>query len=129
MTTDCPICCAPYNKSTAKCITCPRHDCGQSACKSCVATYLLGSNSDPHCMHCRVGWDHNFLAKNLTMKFLKNDYAQHRERVLFEREQARIPDTQNDVIQYRQLQDLRKQNKNLHNEMTELRERLRNLEE
>ena len=55
MTTDCPICCSPYNKSTAKCITCPRHDCGQSACKACVSTYLLGSNSDPHCMHCRVG--------------------------------------------------------------------------
>ena len=71
MTTDCPICCSPYNKSTAKCITCPRHDCGQSACKACVSTYLLGSTSDPHCMHCRVGWDHNFLAKNLTMKFLK----------------------------------------------------------
>ena len=80
MTTDCPICCSPYNKSTAKCITCPRHDCGQSACKACVSTYLLGSNSDPHCMHCRVGWDHNFLAKNLTMKFLKNDYAEHRQK-------------------------------------------------
>ncbi len=127
--TDCPICCTTYNKSTAKCITCPRHDCGQSACKSCVATYLLGSNSDPHCMHCRVAWDHNFLAKNLTMKFLKNDYAKHRQAVLFEREQARIPDTQNEVIQYRQLQDLRKQNKDLGDEMRQLRERLRTLEE
>lgn len=127
--TDCPICCATYNKSTAKCITCPRHDCGQSACKSCVATYLLGSNSDPHCMHCRVAWDHNFLAKNLTMKFLKTDYAKHREAVLFEREQARIPDTQNEVIQYRQLQDLRKQNKDLGDEMRQLRERLNTLEQ
>lgn len=128
MTTDCPICCAPYNKSTAKRITCPRHDCGQSACKSCVSTYLLGSNSDPHCMHCRVAWDHNFLSQNLSLVFLKKDYAKHREAVLFEREQARIPDTQNDVVQYRKLQDLRKQNTSLDIEITQLRERLYALE-
>ena len=129
MTTECPICCSPYNKSTAKCITCPRPDCGESACKKCVSTYLLGNTSDPHCMHCRVGWDHNFLAKNLTMKFLKKDYAEHRKNVLFEREQSRIPDTQNDVIKYRRLQDLKCQNNHLNNEIKEVRERLRALEE
>lgn len=128
MNTDCPICCAPYNKSTAKRITCPRHDCGESACKSCVKTYLLGSNSDPHCLHCRVAWDNNFLIQNLSLAFLKKDYANHRGTVLFDREQARIPDTQNEVVQYRQVQDLRKQNYALTTEMKELRERLRLLE-
>ena len=53
----------------------------------------------------------------------------HRKNVLFEREQARIPDTQNDVIKYHRLQDLKKQNNHLNNEIREIRERLRTLEE
>ena len=77
MNTDCPICCSPFNKSTAKCITCPRPDCAKTACKSCVTTYLLGSSLDPHCMHCHVAWEQDFLSDNLTIVFLKKDYGKH----------------------------------------------------
>ena len=128
MSSECPICCSPYNKSTAKCITCPRPDCEQSACKECVKTYLLGSNSDPHCMHCRVGWDHDFLVQNMTASFLKKEYATHRANVLFEREQARIPDTQNEVIKYRRLEDMKQQNINLNRERKALREKLKEMD-
>lgn len=109
MNTDCPICCSPFNKSTAKCITCPRPDCAKTACKSCVTTYLLGSSLDPHCMHCHVAWEQDFLSDNLTIVFLKKDYGKHREKILFEKEVARIPDTQNEVVKYQEINSLTKE--------------------
>ena len=62
MTTECPICCSPYNKSTAKCITVLALIVGKAHVRT-VSHLFTRNTSDPHCMHCRVGWDHNFLAK------------------------------------------------------------------
>ena len=45
-------------------------------------------------MHCRNGWNLEFLSAHLTKVFLNTRLRQHREQVLFDRERALLPATQ-----------------------------------
>ena len=94
----CPICCAKFSKRDRLEIICPNSECGQSACRICVKTYLLDSVQDPHCMHCRVAWDQGTVKEALTATFLKSkEYVDHRKAILLEREKGKIPATQQKV--------------------------------
>ena len=94
---ECPICCEKYNQQLRSCVLCPNADCTFTACKTCVRTYIMNSTSDPHCMNCRKTWDQDFIVLNLNRSFYENTYKTHRKKLLFEREQSKIPDTMNDV--------------------------------
>ena len=88
----CVVCCEPYTKQLRKPIECPF--CHQRACALCQKKYLLSSSIDPRCMHCFHEWKFGFLQTVLPKVFLKQDYAQHRARVLFERERQVLPQSQ-----------------------------------
>jgi hypothetical protein len=58
--------------------------------------------TDPICPNtdCKKTWTQTFLTDTLTAKFRLGPYKTHREKVLFDREKARLPDTQEDTKRY-----------------------------
>jgi Prasinovirus NTPase/helicase len=84
---ECSICAEPKTKF----VTCR---CGHSACTDCTERFLLES-TDACCMKCKLRWDDAFLGQStLTKKFLGTTYKEHKEKLLFDMEQAWMPETQ-----------------------------------
>jgi hypothetical protein len=68
-----------------------------------LQTYLLNDISDtPKCVRpeCNHGYTREFLDSQLTQTFRLQTYKLHREKVLIDREQARLPSTQEDAQAY-----------------------------
>ena len=98
--TDCVICLETVNKSTRAPTTCS--SCASVFCRSCLQTSLLYDESvDPPCPSCKTPWSHTFLCDSLTQAFRTGPYKTHREKLLVDKEQARIPDTQEDARRYK----------------------------
>ena len=93
MLNSCVICCETYNNSTHAKILCEYVDCQKEACKTCVRTYLVGTTSDPNCMHCKKTWSEEFIVKNLNKTFCQKEYKEHRKQLLLERELSKLPET------------------------------------
>lgn len=85
---ECTVCCEPYNKSKRKPISCSF--CEYMVCASCIKMYLLDSFHKPHCMNCKKEWIHEFISHHLG-SFMKTEYRDKREQLLFEREKSYIP--------------------------------------
>ena len=92
MTTECPICCDTFNKSTKAAITCELADCDFVSCKTCTRKYLLGTTDDPNCMKCNKAWSHAFIVEKLNRSFVTNEYSKHRKALLVEREISKLPE-------------------------------------
>ena len=88
----CQICIEKYTKSVHKRVTCPF--CEYECCRSCTQTYMLSTSSEPHCMKCKHEFSRMFVDSFCTKRFRNIDYKKHRETVLFEKESARLPETQ-----------------------------------
>lgn len=121
---DCQICCEKYNKSSRLDVCCNNVECGYHACRSCIQTYVMSSTSDPHCMNCRKTWDQDFIVLNLTRVFYEKTYKVQRKKLLFEREQSKIPDTMNDVAQYVKANEKETELKEYHDEANNLYTRI-----
>jgi len=93
---DCQICCEKFNKSTHFKVTC--NYCKFTNCRECFQKYLIDTTLDPHCMNCKKVFLHDFLAENCTSTFINKTLKNHREHVLFDREKALMPMSQNDVV-------------------------------
>ncbi|NDB82059.1 MAG: hypothetical protein EB127_04860, partial [Alphaproteobacteria bacterium] len=59
--------------------------------------------TDPICpnIDCKKTWGQTFLTTTLTAAFRLGPYKTHREKVLFDIEKARLPDTQEDAKRYK----------------------------
>jgi len=90
---ECQICCEKFNKSTHSMVECEYVDCNYAACKTCMRTYLLSNNLDPHCMNCKKAYSDKFLVNNLNKTFVRKEYKEHRANLLLERELAKMQDT------------------------------------
>jgi len=88
----CTVCCDKYNKTQRVKVTCPH--CDYEACKTCIQTYLLSTTEEPHCMKCKHEHDREFIDSFCTKRFRNVEYRKHREQILYEREMARMPETQ-----------------------------------
>lgn len=100
----CGICIEEFNKSTHKKTTCAK--CGASACRTCLQTFLLMDTSvEPKCPSCNVEWSHEFLHEEFTAAFRLKALKAHREKVLLDRELARLPETMEDAERYRAAKD------------------------
>ena len=95
---DCSIClesAAALNPSA-----CP--SCAIVCCRPCIETHLLASDTtDPACPGCRAAWTQTFLYSILKPAFRTGPYQKLREKILFDREKARLPDAQEDARRYR----------------------------
>ena len=101
---NCSICCETYNKVKRVKVTCPT--CDVSCCRACIQRYMLDTQSDPHCMSCRVAWNREFVDTACTKAFRMKPLKSHREDILFNRQLALLPQTQGAVESYRLCQDL-----------------------
>jgi len=103
--TDCVICLETVNKSTRAPTTCS--SCSSVFCRSCLQTSLLYDESvTPPCPSCKTPWSHTFLCDSLTQTFRTGPYKTHREKLLVDKERARIPDTQEDARRYKDARTL-----------------------
>lgn len=101
----CSVCYENFNKINHLKVTCPF--CDLEACKTCVQTYLLSSSQEPHCMGCKHEFNREFIDSFCTKIFRNKDFKLHRENILFEREKARMPETQVYVSREIQIRSLR----------------------
>ena len=124
MTTDCNICCEVINGRN-KLVSCPY--CEFGACTRCTERYLTDTHDDAHCMNCRKGWDHSVLSKNMTQKFIKNDYKNHRKEILIDREKSLLPQTQPDVAYELAKREKEKMIKSLEEQKRELQRKIREI--
>jgi hypothetical protein len=96
---DCGICCNKFNKVTRKPVEC--NYCHNDQCTECIKTYMMGTMEDPSCMHCKHPWTLDFVETYLPKTWLRKDLQNHREIILFEREKAQLPETQQFLEQER----------------------------
>ena len=116
----CSVCFESFNKLNHLKVSCPF--CELEACKTCVQTYLLSSTHEPHCMGCKHEFNREFIDSFCTKMFRNNDFKLHRENVLFEREKARMPETQVHVSREIQIRSLRTSSMYLVYLMTRIRD-------
>jgi len=103
----CPICCENYTSTRRSKVKCPH--CPETICKECARTYLVNYANDAHCMSCKKQWDREFLQNTLNKSFYNGVYKDHRKKLLFETEKARIPETMPAVENYRNVATLKVQ--------------------
>jgi hypothetical protein len=89
----CIICAEKLNKTThanIKCLYCPFE-----ACQTCCKTYIL-NESTVKCMSpdCGREWTRKFIRDTFPLSFITGQLKEHRETLLFQREQALLPATQ-----------------------------------
>jgi len=137
--TTCCVCFEKFNQTIRCPTTCPH--CSIQICRSCFQTYLLNETTDtPRCVNveCDRGWERNFLDGEMTQNFRLKTYKEHREKVLADREKARLPGTQSDAValiaareekpvQVEKLQDLEKQISQLARQRDTVETRLRHI--
>lgn len=116
---DCQICCEKFNKSTHFKVICGY--CDYSNCRSCFQKYLVDTSLDPHCMNCKKFFSHEFLSDNCTLTFISKTLKEHRENILFDREKALLPNTQNDVLIEKEQRLIRIQLNKINNERKNLK--------
>ena len=86
---ECSICISSIKeKNTFRCFSCK-----EEYCIKCLKTYLLGTTQDPHCLHCRTAIDYNTFIEKFDKTWRLGIYKEHREKILWEREQSLFPAT------------------------------------
>lgn len=88
----CPVCMDKYTAVLRRPIACP--SCQAETCVKCIQTYLINTTDDPHCLHCKHGFDRMFLQRNLSKLYMNTTYAEHRAKILWAREESYLPAAQ-----------------------------------
>ena len=101
----CSVCCENFSKTTRKKVTCPF--CQFESCKTCLQKYILSISDNPHCMNCKNFLDREFIDSSCTVRFRNVEYKTHLENILFEKEKARMPETQPEVERIIKMRTLR----------------------
>ena len=87
----CPVCLGDYTKKLR-----PEHVCAyctKGACLGCIKRYVLGSMSEPHCMHCRRAYSTEILDSLFSRHFRQSELRVHRIKILMEQERSLFPQT------------------------------------
>ena len=121
--TTCDVCCEKFNKIHHKKVECPF--CDLKSCRSCSQRYILESFQDPHCMGCKTIWNREFVDSFCTKYFRNTELRRHREKVLFEREKALMPQSQKEVERILEIRRLRRKARKLRATLIELYQRYR----
>jgi len=86
---DCTVC----TDATYTPIIC--HKCSYTACRNCTKKYILSQRVvDSKCMACKTIWSLDFVFENTDKEFYEKTYKTHRAKIMFEREQSLLPETQ-----------------------------------
>lgn len=122
--TECSICCEKFNK-TDKCpIFCNNCDEDFISCRSCCKRYILESNDNPKCMGCNVYWEQEIIVNNFPKNFINTDLKFHKEKICFDKEIAKLPETVKHAKMIQYVGGLQKQKEILINKKKELQRQL-----
>lgn len=121
MSDSCFVCCEKFNLSTRRKVECSNPECQFLACKTCTRHYLLNNVNDIHCMNCKQAWEQTFVVLHLNRNWYNDTYQQHRNILLFEREQSRFPETMPDVEKYQKVAEINNEKKLIENNIATLR--------
>lgn len=97
MTTECPICAECFTKVLRRPVDCGA--CDFSACRECTQRFLVSNPNEPQCMSCKAQWNMSFLRANTTATFIDGPFKEHRKKMIWEREQSRLPETQANIME------------------------------
>ena len=93
---ECAVCCETFTNGKRAPVTCDK--CKYSACMTCSKKYLLDTgHNGASCMSCRAAWDIEILRKKFSDYFLKGEYREMCEKLLFEREKTYLPGLQEEA--------------------------------
>ena len=94
----CPVC--EEKRYGYEIVICPfvkqntKEKCGHQCCKSCMKRWIENTpfHLEPNCMECNSIFSRSYIAQVIGKTWVNVDYAKIRQKVLFERAQARFPD-------------------------------------
>lgn len=89
------------------CSTCPF--CEYISCRTCLERYSLETVDDLHCMNCKRSFDRSTQTKMFTSTFINKKYKERREELLFQRECALLPATQQAILMERNRRSIQKE--------------------
>lgn len=95
-------------------------NCGGTCCINCMKTYLLGSDADPHCLHCRSAMGYDQFVDKFDMKWRLGIYKKHKEKILLDKEIALMPLTVGYMERMKNIQRLRDEKAKLIQQMYDL---------
>jgi len=90
MTYTCVICDEEQKKDEQ--VICSK--CNGISCRICFQTFLLNSNLNLSCMHCRINLSEDFVYENTCIGWVQTVYSGFRNNLIFEKEQARLSEDQ-----------------------------------
>lgn len=122
---DCTICCETYNGKCKKvvCLHCSTH-----FCTKCCSVFLLDSVNDSRCMSCGKQWDREFMINSFGYSFVNTKYKHHLEKILFEREKSKFPETQVLLEEMKRIDEIKNQIEEIEEEITQRRFKITDLE-
>lgn len=106
----CDVCCESMKKPI-KCTL-----CDFVACYKCFSRFLIECTVNPKCMKCDKPWSRKHLVSSFGQHFVSHKYKKKRENVLFELEQAMLPDSQPMAVRERQITEFNRKVMKLENE-------------
>ena len=101
-------------------INCP--GCNIEVCVDSAKAYILSSDEDPHCEHCKIYWNHVFLVKNFPKTFVTKDLKNHREKIMFDKEMALMDTSQEYIDNYTREKELEKSRDEIRQTMKQMDE-------
>lgn len=122
---ECTVCVESYSHRNAK-VTCIH--CGFEACRQCCKKFMMNSINDAKCMQCGKEWNREFLVQSFPYVFVDKEYKHYRENLLFEREKAKLAETQVVIERRERIKGYGEKIKRLKEEIAEKKEEIRSLE-
>lgn len=118
---DCNVCC----DDKIDFISCLH--CAEKACSGCYEKFLL-DHPLAVCMFCKKEWNHEFLQTNFRKGFIDGKYKDHKKKVIFEREKALFPQTQEKIEKDKTKDRLMKMIEEKRKQMRKLKEEINSLQ-
>jgi hypothetical protein len=78
-------------------------------------------------MNCKQAWDQTFVVLHLNRNWYNDTYQQHRDQLLFEREQSRFPETMPEVEKYHKIAEINKERETNMKDINTLRAKIEEL--
>ena len=124
MSDTCFVCCDNFDLKNKSKVKCNNPSCQFLACKTCTRNYLLNTVNDVHCMNCKQSWDQTFVILNLNRNWFNDVYRNHRNELLFQSEQSKIPETMPDVEKYNKVLAIKKKKQETDKQILALQEKI-----
>lgn len=128
MSDECMICIETIT-GKRKAVDCPSCTKPMTVCVACTKTYLLGSPQHAHCMTCKGAWSNTFLHNTFTKSWLTGEYRKSRQQIALEREKSLLPTSLPLVDEAKRKQKVEKDITELRNRERQLKEELRRVRE